>query len=70
MNGLLVESAAYLLLAGDTRTVAQIGDYNGDGKRDILLKNADGTFTAVLMNGTTVTAAGTYSLGTLLPLPY
>jgi alpha-tubulin suppressor-like RCC1 family protein len=70
MNGLTVQSAAFLLLAGNTRTVAQIGDYNGDGKQDILLKNTDGTYTVVLMNGATVTGSGTYSLGTLVPLPY
>jgi FG-GAP repeat len=63
-------AAAFLLLAGSTTTVAQVADYNGDGKSDILLRNADGSATAILMNGAVVTAAGTvWGPGTVQAVP-
>jgi len=35
------------------------GDYNGDGKSDILFQNNDGTPQVWVMNGTSVTATAT-----------
>jgi len=35
------------------------GDYNGDGKSDILFQNNDGTPLVWIMNGTSVTATAT-----------
>ncbi|MBL8538615.1 MAG: VCBS repeat-containing protein, partial [Hyphomonadaceae bacterium] len=35
-------------------SVANVGDYNGDGRDDIMLRNADGTLALWTMNGFTV----------------
>jgi hypothetical protein len=37
--------------------IAQVGDYNGDGKSDLLLQDSVGDVSLWLMNGTTVTQA-------------
>jgi hypothetical protein len=39
-------------------TVAGVGDYNDDGKADILLQNASGAVAEWLMNGTNVIGGG------------
>ena len=37
--------------------MAAIGDYNGDGKSDILFRNTDGSVSLWLMDGTQVASA-------------
>ena len=63
MNGSQISSSQLLTSQGATVTlgsnwsVAGIGDFNGDGKSDILLKNASGAFVEWTMNGSAITAA-------------
>jgi hypothetical protein len=45
--------------------VAQVGDYNGDGKSDILLLDAAGDLAVWLMNGAAVSSSlGIGNVGT------
>jgi hypothetical protein len=69
MNGATVASGAYLT-TGDQWKVANIGtsvanttDLNGDGKADIILRNADGSLYMLIMNGTTVTSGAYLTTG-------
>jgi len=61
MNGTSMSSAATLLGAGNGAwTVAGVGDLNGDGKSDIVWRNAStGQVTGWLMNGTTMSSWAT-----------
>ena len=43
--------------------IAGIGDFNHDGKSDVLWRNADGGLAVWLMNGTTIAASGTITSG-------
>jgi hypothetical protein len=58
MNGATVTSGTTLIGASNWY-VNQVADFNGDGKSDILLRNADGTIVAWLMNGSTVSSGST-----------
>src|ERR1700736_1883441 len=52
MNGPSVISKNYLATVGLDWKIAGIGDFNGDGKQNILWQNSsDGTVVAWLMNG-------------------
>ena len=44
--------------AGLDWTVEGLGDFNGDGKADILLRHTSGAFYIWLMNGTTIVGVG------------
>lgn len=63
MNGATIVSAADLVFQGApvkldaSWSFADIGDYNGDGRPDILLRNTNGSFTDWTMAGATITAA-------------
>ena len=41
-------------------TIAQTGDYNGDGKSDVLWTDNTGNFGVWLMNGTSVSSTQNY----------
>ena len=71
MNGSVIVSSSDITSGGTTVSpdsswsVAGIGDFNGDGKRDILWRNASGEVTIWLMNGPAIAASGdTVSGGT------
>ena len=60
MNGTSVVSTTTLANPGATWQAIGTGDYNGDGKSDILFQNAvTGTPMVWTMNGTSVTASAT-----------
>ena len=64
MNGTAHVSGAILNPATTDWNIVGTGDFNGDGKRDILWQNnANGQRAVWLMNGTTRTAS--VSLGTV-----
>ena len=44
------------MVAADWKIADGAGDYNGDGKADILWRNNDGTVAMWLMNGTAITS--------------
>jgi FG-GAP-like repeat/FG-GAP repeat len=56
MNGTTVLSSANLLNTDPNWTVTHTGDFDGDGKADILWRKTDGAVTIWTMNGTTVTS--------------
>jgi hypothetical protein len=59
MNGLGVASAALLPTVAQSWSVAGTGDYDGDGKRDLLWRNAlTGENAIWLMNGAARAAGG------------
>ena len=57
MNGTTIIGAAALTNPGPSWHVAGTGDFNGDGKADILWQNSDGTPAIWEMNGTTIIGA-------------
>ncbi len=65
MNGTALTSGAGLLNAGSGWTTTHTGDFNGDGKADLVFLHTDGRIALWLMNGTTLTAgAGVTDAGT------
>ncbi|MBV8895558.1 MAG: VCBS repeat-containing protein, partial [Acidobacteriaceae bacterium] len=56
MNGTSIVSQTVLTNPGASWHAIGIGDFNGDGKADILWQSSDGTLGVWLMNGTTPTA--------------
>src|SRR5438552_19176810 len=60
MNGLTIASGGYLRTVGDQAwQVKGIGDFDGDGKADILWRNTvTGEDYAYLMNGPTIASEG------------
>src|SRR5262249_35795591 len=63
MNGASLAGAAILPFAGAGWHAIGAGDFNGDGKSDILWQNTDGAADIWLMNGTSLIG------GALLPFP-
>jgi hypothetical protein len=59
MNGTSVIATATLADPGASWQAIGTGDYNGDGKSDILFQNVTGTPLVWTMNGTSVTATAT-----------
>jgi hypothetical protein len=59
MNGLSVSAMTTLSDPGASWKAIGTGDFNGDGKADILFQSTDGTPMIWAMNGTTVTATAT-----------
>ncbi len=64
MNGSMVAAGSDITFAGSAArpdaswSIAGIGDFNHDGKSDILWRNANGSLALWLMNGTTIAASG------------
>ena len=65
MNGAAVTSEVALGNPGPTWQIKGTGDFNGDGKSDILWQNNDGTAGLWMMNGAAVTSE--VALGNLGP---
>jgi hypothetical protein len=60
MNGTtMMATGAYGPYAGWS-IVGSVGDYNGDGKTDLLWSNTSGAASTWLMNGTAVTSMATF----------
>ncbi len=63
MNGSTISSSSAVTFGGAAVTpdsswsVAAVGDFNGDGKSDVLWRNASGEATVWLMNGSTVVSS-------------
>ena len=52
-----------------SRSVAGIGDFNGDGRKDVLWRNTDGTLADWTMNGSTITSSGVLKAGGVAAKP-
>ena len=69
MNGSQIESAQTVTYQGAAVTldpswsIAAIGDFNGDGKADILLRNTNGAFQEWTMNGSAIAAVNNVTAG-------
>jgi hypothetical protein len=57
-GGSIIGDGALVVNPGPSWHVAGTGDFNGDGKADILWQNSDGTPVIWLMNGTSIIGAG------------
>jgi hypothetical protein len=63
MNGSQIEAAQTVTYHGAAVTldpswsIAALGDFNGDGNADLLLKNTSGAFAEWSMNGSAITTA-------------
>ena len=73
MNGSSIVSSAVVNFAGAAVTldaswsVAGIGDFNGDGRKDVLWRNSDGTLIEWDMNGSTVASSNLVMGGAIKP---
>ncbi len=56
MNGAAILSAAGLGNVATTWSIVQTGDYNGDGKSDLLWRDTSGNTAIWFMNGVTVSS--------------
>ncbi len=65
MNGSTISSSAGLGSIATTWSVAETGDFNGDGMSDILWHDTSGDVAIWFMNGTTVSSG--VGLGTIPP---
>jgi len=69
MNGGSVTSSGFLSSSGVVITpdaswsVAGIGDFDGDGRKDVLWRNSSGEVTAWLMNGSTIVSSNVIRSG-------
>ena len=63
MNGAAVLSAGGLGNVATTWSIAQTGDYSGDGKSDLLWHDTGGNTAMWFMNGTTISSTAT--IGTI-----
>ena len=57
MNGTQVVSAPILGNVPTSWTIAEVGDFNGDGYSDILWRNTNGDVAIWFMNGTRVVSS-------------
>jgi ELWxxDGT repeat protein len=75
MNGGSVASSGFLssngvAIAPDASwSVAGIGDFDGDGRKDVLWRNSSGEVTAWLMNGSTIVSNGDIRSGGVAVMP-
>ncbi len=75
MNGSQVTASQQVTLGGNAATpdsswsVAGIGDFNGDGKSDILWRNTTGSLIDWTMNGSQVTSSQAVTLGGSAAMP-
>jgi hypothetical protein len=56
MNGTQIASGADLGGVPTSWSIAETGDFNGDGKSDIVLRNTNGDVAIWLMNGTQISS--------------
>ncbi len=66
-SGLVTSSGGLAVKLDATWSVAGIGDFNGDDKRDVLWRNTDGTLVEWNMHGSTVTSSGLVAAGAAKP---
>jgi ELWxxDGT repeat protein len=58
-----VTSGGVAVKADSSWSVAGVGDFNGDNKRDVLWRNTDGTLVEWTMNGSTISSSATVTAG-------
>jgi hypothetical protein len=58
MDGTTVTSVGTFAVSDTAWSVSDIGDYNGDGRDDILWQGPDGTFALWTLDGFAVTSVG------------
>ncbi len=63
MSSSVVTSGGVVVTPDASWSVAGIGDFNGDNRRDVLWRNASGEMVVWLMNGSTISNGGTTIAG-------